>query len=138
MPRRRAKLVAGCVVVGLVAVLLITGRTGHERPPSPRRPANAEAFLDSVGVAMHLAYVDTSYAHQARVMSLLRRLGVRHVREGVPVASPGLRRGLRSVAGLGIGGTLVTALGVAPRLEVPAATSVMGARLDGLEGPNEL
>lgn len=138
MRRRRTKLVAACAAAALAAVFLITGRTGHERAPSPRPPANAEAFVDSVGVAMHLAYADTTYSHQAQVMSLLRRLGVTHVREGVPVGSPALKRGLRSVAGLGIGGTLVTALNIAPRLAVPAATAVMGGRLDGLEGPNEL
>ncbi len=138
MRRRRARLVVACVVTVALAVVLITGRTGHERAPAPRPPANAEAFLDSVGVAMHLAYTDTSYADQPQVMSLLRRLGVRHVREGVPVGSPALDRGLRSIAGIGLGGTLVTALNVPPVTAIPAATAAMGPKLDALEGPNEL
>ena len=138
MRRRRVKLAVACAVGALIAIILITGGTEREGPPIPRPPASAPAFLDSVGVAMHLAYLDTSYANQPKVLALLRELGVRHVREGVPVYSPALANGLRDVARLGIGATLVTDLRVPPRLGVRAATRVMGPRLDGIEGPNEL
>jgi hypothetical protein len=136
--RRRVKLAVACAAGALIAVILITSGTEREAPPAPRPPANATGFLDSVGVAMHFAYLDTSYAQQAKVLALLRELGVRHVREGVPVYPPALADGLRGVARLGIGATLVTDLRVAPRMGVLAATRVVGPRVDGIEGPNEL
>ncbi|NJR64207.1 MAG: hypothetical protein HC772_00945 [Leptolyngbyaceae cyanobacterium CRU_2_3] len=54
-------------------------------------PFAADAFVDSVGVVMHLGYTDTAYAQNwetadksQNVRELLGGLGVRHVRDGIP------------------------------------------------------
>ncbi|NAZ84568.1 hypothetical protein [Kineococcus indalonis] len=52
----------------------------------------AEGFVDSVGVGIHVAYLDTSYG-QVDTVALLKDLGVKHVRDGlgsndsVPIAT---------------------------------------------------
>jgi hypothetical protein len=52
----------------------------------------AEGFVDSVGVGIHVAYLDTSYG-QVDTVALLKDLGVKHVRDGlgsndsVPIAA---------------------------------------------------
>ena len=44
---------------------------------------SADAFVDSVGVNIHLHYADTSYSNFARVQQALQNLGIRHVRDGL-------------------------------------------------------
>lgn len=43
----------------------------------------ADAFVDSVGVNVHLTYGDTAYGNFALVRSRLKELGVRHIRDGL-------------------------------------------------------
>ena len=43
--------------------------------------------MDSIGVVVHLNYVDTAYARQAELVARLRELGVRHVRDAMPSPS---------------------------------------------------
>lgn len=102
----------------------------------------ADAFVDSVGVNVHLHYYDTAYTDFAgKVLPSLRDLGVRHIRDGVcPVedtTKPGRLRTLFTE--LGIRATLI----VDPRCESVAKASahvqtVLGTGLlAALEGPNE-
>ena len=42
----------------------------------------AEGFVDSVGVGIHVAYLDTSYG-QVDTVDLLKDLGVKHIRDGL-------------------------------------------------------
>jgi hypothetical protein len=51
-----------------------TTSTGGEKA------ASAEAFVETVGVNVHLNYIDTPYGNFAQVQSALKRLGVRHIR----------------------------------------------------------
>ena len=58
---------------------------------------SAAAFLDSIGVVVHLNYVDTAYGRQGEVLGRLRELGVRHIREAMPTPPVGpLADGLRA------------------------------------------
>ena len=43
----------------------------------------ADAFVNSVGVNVHLHYTDTSYAKFDAVEEAVRDLGVRHIRDGL-------------------------------------------------------
>ena len=102
----------------------------------------ADAFVDSVGVNVHLHYYDTAYADfEGKVLPSLRDLGVRHIRDGVcPVedtTKPGRLRTLFTE--LGVRATLT----VDPRCESVTEASahvqtVLGTGLlAALEGPNE-
>ena len=108
--------------------------------PVQARPA--DAFVESVGVNVHLHYYDTAYADfEGKVLPSLRDLGVRHIRDGVcPVADttkPGRLQTLFTE--LGVRATLI----VDPRCEsVPEASEYVRETLgtgllDALEGPNE-
>jgi hypothetical protein len=141
--RRRLRTATGAVAAALAVAAIVVVTGDDDRPADERRvraPARdtAQEFLDSIGVGMHLHYVDTSYGRQREVLDRLRELGVRHVREGVPVGSPPLSRGLRAVAAMGIRGTLTTTLEIAPGPSVAGAIRDMGDRLEAVEGPNEL
>jgi hypothetical protein len=99
---------------------------------------SAAAFVDSIGVAVHLEYVDTSYARQPQVFERIRELGVRHLRAGTPLRSPPLENGLREAARLGLRATLVSDLErVAPAEGVAAGIRTMGRQVEAFEGPNE-
>ena len=102
----------------------------------------ADVFVDSVGVNVHLHYYDTAYTDFAgKVLPSLRDLGVRHIRDGVCPVADGTKPGrLRTLlTELGVRATLL----VDPRCEsVPEAAAyvqtVLGAGLlAALEGPNE-
>ena len=68
-------------------------------PALPRAELPAEAFADSMGVVIHLNYVDTAYGRLAEVIARLRELGVRHVREAMPTPPVGAQaNGLRAAA----------------------------------------
>lgn len=43
----------------------------------------ADAFVDSVGVAGHLSYLDTEYGDQDKVVKALTEAGIRHFRDGL-------------------------------------------------------
>jgi hypothetical protein len=52
-------------------------------PAQAEKAASADAFVDSVGINVHLHYQDTSYANFPRVKQALVGLGLRHVRDGL-------------------------------------------------------
>jgi hypothetical protein len=146
-------LLAVAIVVGLVTADDGGQRSGHAptatQPSSgaggpragtqpPAITAPARRFLDSIGVVMHLNYVDTAYGRQPEVLDRLRELGVRHIREGLPFRAPALARGLRAAASLGVSATLVTDLKTPPGAGVASALRVLGRHVDAFEGPNEL
>jgi hypothetical protein len=55
---------------------------GPEVEPEPTTARPAHAFVESVGVNIHVTYTDTPYAAHERVLQALRDTGVRHVRDG--------------------------------------------------------
>src|SRR5579862_4501017 len=52
-------------------------------PAHGEKAASADAFVDSVGVNIHLHYQDTSYSNFPKVKQALLGLGLRHVRDGL-------------------------------------------------------
>jgi len=52
-------------------------------PAHGEKAASADAFVDSVGVNVHLHYQDTSYSNFPKVKQALLGLGLRHVRDGL-------------------------------------------------------
>lgn len=102
----------------------------------------ADDFVDSIGVNVHLHYYDTAYSDfEGKVVTSLEELGVRHIRDGIcPVEDTTKPHRLRELfTKLEIRSTLI----IDPRCEsVPEAynyiTNVLGTDLiTALEGPNE-
>jgi hypothetical protein len=71
----RRMLIAVKVSMALMLVLTL--------PVRAEKAASADAFVDSVGVNIHLHYLDTSYSNFPRVKQSLLDLGLRHVRDGL-------------------------------------------------------
>jgi hypothetical protein len=75
-----AVLVRQIFVGATVTLALVMGLAG---PVRAEKAASADAFVDSVGVNVHLHYVDTSYANFPKIKQSLLALGVRHIRDGM-------------------------------------------------------
>jgi hypothetical protein len=52
----------------------------------------ADRFIDSIGVNIHMQYLDGPYGDVGKVMELFRFLGVRHARDVVPEGARGIVR----------------------------------------------
>lgn len=71
-------------------------------PWTTRTATPADAFVDTVGVAIHANYGDTSYGRHD-LLALLRRLGVRQIRDGANEESLPFYRRFVQQAGRGAG-----------------------------------
>ena len=127
---------------GLAVSLVGLGLVSSWALGNPTQARQADAFVDSVGVNVHLHYYDTAYTDfESKVLPSLRELGVRHIRDGVCPVTDGNKPGRlqRLFTELGVRATLI----VDPRCEtVPEASvylqTVLGTKLlSALEGPNE-
>jgi len=96
-------------MVGLAGMLGLAGLAGLPAQASaavlPAR--SSSAFADSVGVNVHMSYSDKAYSNAPRVLRSLRRLGIRHVRDGLSPERPDQYAALRLLAGAGIRSTLI-------------------------------
>jgi hypothetical protein len=139
---RLALVLAVVVVLAVVALALAT--YGPERAASPPPTLSTGELRtrdleSSIAVVVHLNYGDTAYGRQAEVLSRLRELGVRHLRDAMPAPGLALASGLKAASAQGIRATLGTgnldtppAIAVAQSLQVLPKTAV-----DAFEGPNE-
>ncbi len=103
---------------------------------APVAATPADAFVDSIGVNIHLHYDNTIYGDFPKVKSALAEVGVRHVRDGLVDSKwqPYFDR-VNELAAAGIRFTFITSLPM-ERL-APVAEKVKGA-IAAFEGPNEV
>ncbi|HEY7623096.1 MAG TPA: hypothetical protein VH834_25195 [Solirubrobacteraceae bacterium] len=140
--RRRAILavVLAAIVLAAVVVLVraITTQPGAPAPPRGEAPprASAERFLDSVGVNVHVTYLDTAYGHIDDWLARLRELGVRHVRDGIGLGNAASLPQLGKVAAAGMRLTLITSLD-RPADQQLASVRPLGPAVEAVEAPNE-
>jgi hypothetical protein len=141
-PRLMLAALVALVVVLAVSVVI---ETGHENGGPPlgapalrTRALPADAFVNSIGVSVHLPYTDTVYARQAEIIARLRELGIGHVRDGMPLGRPALLQGLPALRAAGIRATLVGEIDRDPTASVAESVAVMGGAIDAFEAPNEL
>lgn len=153
--RHVAPMIAAAAII-LAAVAALAAGSGGEPPRTragasgsslaPRTPTRAggrtaAAFVDSVGVNVHMSYSDTPYRAARLVVEELARLGVRHVRDGLRPGLPDQYAALRALARRGIRSTLILGdpAGRFGRLEPLLATvrrDLLGA-VEAVEGANE-
>ncbi|MEA2420800.1 MAG: hypothetical protein QOE60_3006, partial [Thermoleophilaceae bacterium] len=108
--------------------------------PPPQRPGERSAarLVDSIGVNVHFNYLDTAYARQVEVIDRLRELGVRHLRDGQPLAGQAIASVLPAAAREGMLMTLITDVARDPAADVEQSVRVLGDHIAAFEGPNEL
>jgi PA14 domain len=98
---------------------------------------SADSFVDSLGVATHLRYTDTSYNRYSDVVEpRLVELGIRHIRDGGN--NPEFFEKLNRLGSLGIYSTLV----MDPRDNISPTDAVeivkrVAPSVEAIEGPNE-
>lgn len=98
----------------------------------------ADSFVDSIGVATHLRYLDTAYGRYEDVIKpRLRELGVRHIRDGGK--DGGMFQKMNDLAKFGIKSTLVMDPrdGIFPVNVVGEVLNPTLAAVEAAEGPNE-
>jgi hypothetical protein len=71
----KQNFVGAAIVIALVMALA--------RPVRAEKAASADAFVDSVGVNVHLHNLDTAYGNFPKVKQALLDLGIRHIRDGM-------------------------------------------------------
>jgi hypothetical protein len=101
------------------------------------RARSADSFIDSIGVAVHLRYLDTSYGRYTDVVEpRLRELGIRHIRDGGN--NQEMFNRLNRLALFGIKSTLV--MDLRDNINPQNVTSIVKKVLPSviaIEGPNE-
>lgn len=109
-------------------------KTAH---PLRERAKPADRFIDSISIATHLRYGDTSYGQYTDVVEpRLRELGVRHIRDGGNNAD--MYAKMRRLATFGIKSTLVLDPrdGITPQNAVDQIKQALPG-VEAVEGPNE-
>jgi hypothetical protein len=123
------KFIATGIILGISVVL--------GRPVRAQKAWSADAFVDSVGINVHLNYLDTPYANFPQVLQALQWLGVRHVRDGlIDTTWQGYYDRHNQLGRSGIKGIFITS----PAQTSPLLLSYPGKMSDSFEayeGPNE-
>ncbi len=104
----------------------------------PEQARSADSFVNSIGIATHLRYVDTAYGnYDTLIKPKLQELGVRHIRDGGKNSIFYDR--LNDLAALGIKSTLVMDVrdGITPDNVVTEAIQPVLSSIEAVEGPNE-
>lgn len=148
-PSRRAA--AGLVGLGVTVMLvsapvLASSDAARHEPIRAVEARPASALVDSVGVAVHLGYLDTPYVETDRVVGALKDLGVRHVRDELLVDQPVQWAALRELADAGVRSDLIVGPrpdqaadfdDFDPREQVDVLTRELSGAVDTVEGLNE-
>ena len=106
-------------------------------PQLPSEQATeSDSFVDSIGVQIHVSYINTAYGNWPQVLAALQALGVRHIRDGLPVTSTFVSNfqqlgaaGIRCTCGFSLPNSL-TAAQIASFVQ-------QSQSIEALEAPNE-
>jgi hypothetical protein len=130
--------VSAAVVAVVVVVIALAGDRDSDPPAQRPGELSAAAFVDSIGVNVHFNYLDTSYARQVEALQRVRELGIRHLRDGQPLAGQPLATVLPEAGREGLRMTLITDVTRDPLPDVEQSVRVLGHDIAAFEGPNEL
>ncbi|WP_145271374.1 glycoside hydrolase 5 family protein [Tautonia plasticadhaerens] len=120
-------------LLGLVVIIGVTPARGQEPEPEAEQARPADAFVDSIGVNVHLGNTDTIYRRYDEIIRpRLAELGVRHVRDGLRAERRDVIARLNDLTTLGIRSILI----VSPE-EAVEITRAASASTWAVEGRNE-
>ncbi len=119
------------ILLGVLVMAASSFCVAQDAKPASVR--SADAFVDSIGVNVHLGYTDTIYRHYDEIIRpRLKELGIRHIRDGLRPDRKDVIAKLNDLAGLGIRSILI----VSPEEAVEIATAA-SASVWAVEGQNE-
>jgi hypothetical protein len=132
--KRLAALLLGIVALGSSALAAA--------PAGAATARRADAFVESIGVNVHLGYGGTPYTESLPTLEQrLGELGVHHVRTGFLPGSATIDKGVEELGALGIGSTLIMGVPTEPSGALPQMLGDIEAlpagSVDAVEGPNE-
>ncbi len=106
-------------------------------PLDAQNADSADDFVNSVGINVHLNYLDTPYANFERVLEALQQLGVRHVRDGlIDTVWQGYYDRHNQLGRAGIRGVFITSPAQSTELLLDYPRR-MKASFEAYEAPNE-
>lgn len=134
---RRALRSIGSAVLAAAAVLVLQ-EVAAPVPVHAEQAAAAESFVNSVGVNLHLSYRDTLYYQNFDLIyASLHSLGIRHVRDGLPLSPPpNFYARLKQLSQEGIHVDLITSPGET-LTDLQRVQKAAYPALENLEAPNE-
>lgn len=102
-------------------------------------PRPADAFVNSVGVNVHLHFFDTNYVKQYESFrSLLVASHIRHIRDGlIDTTWSGYYDHLSDLAARGIRADLITAIAETPAVLAAYPAHLHAGTIESIEAPNE-
>lgn len=129
------------LVLLMLSTALIISCTALLTPSAQKQveqARSADAFVDSIGVNVHLTYTDTAYGkYKTIIRPRLQELGIRHIRDGFVRERPDYYQKLRDLVDIGIHSSLIAGIGwVTPQQAVAIAQQIDNS-LEAVEGPNE-
>lgn len=98
--------------------------------------AEADSFVDSIGVQIHVSYINTAYGNWPQVLAALELLGVRHIRDGLPTTSTYVSN-FQQLAAAGIRCTCGFALPNSLTASEIESYVQQSQNVEALESPNE-
>lgn len=126
------------IVALMIAVILSITSLTSRAESFEEQAQKASSFVDSIGVATHLRYLDTAYGRYDDIIKpRLQELGARHIRDGGKDAE--FFRRLNDLATIGIKSTLVMDPrdGIYPDNVVNEVIKPVLSSIAAAEGPNE-
>ncbi len=109
-------------------------------PVRTERARSADAFVDSIGVNVHLSYYDTAYSNYAGVIKpRLLEAGIRHIRDGCPsLNQTEFRNRLNDLGNAGVKSMLFCSPYTGPSMdEIITALKKVTPSIEWIEGPSE-
>lgn len=105
----------------------------------PVRPA--AGFVDSIGVMVHMTYMDTAYNDRNRLINILAQSGIRHVRDGLSFNTQYAYDSFNALADRGIRTTFIMGDPSERRDTLEQLLSTLKTKVpraaEAVEGPNE-
>jgi Chitobiase/beta-hexosaminidase C-terminal domain len=98
--------------------------------------AESDSFVDSIGVQIHVSYINTAYGNWPQVLAALELLGVRHIRDGLPTTGTYVSN-FQQLAAAGIQCTCGFALPNSLTAAEIESDVQQSQNVEALEAPNE-
>ncbi len=141
MPRLRLVLLSLLMLAG---ALLAPARQASEASAAeitPLAAIQADSLVDSYGLGIHLAFLNTPYVDATAVANALSDLGVRHVRDDLYMNNPRQYAGIKTVSDRGIKFDLIMGSPSSPNSAAAyvntVATQLPAGSVESVEGSNE-
>lgn len=130
---------ARALLSALTVLLVVLPCSAASAATEPVR--QADDFVDSIGVMVHMTYMDTAYNDRDRLIDILDDSGIRHVRDGLSFNTQYAYDSFNQLADRGIRTTFIMGdpserRDTLEQLIATLKTKVPGAA-EAVEGPNE-